>query len=175
MSDSNSKDNYKDLFSTEAVAKIKEMAEDIKVCMFCTELSSKPIPTRPMALQEVDNEGNLWFISSNESNKNFEIEEDNDVQLIFAKNADNHFISVYGQATIYEDRATIEDKWSPMAKAWFDEGKDDPEVSIIRVTPTNAYYWDTKDGKMISMLKWAYGTVTGNMKDDGGVEGKLNV
>lgn len=175
MGDSMSKDNFKDLSDKEAVAKLKELAEDIGTCMFCTELSVRPFPTRPMALQEVDDSGNLWFISSAKSNKNFEIQHDNDVQLIFAKNQNVHFLSIYGQATIYKDRAHIDEVWSPVAKAWFEEGKDDPEVTVIKVTPTDAYYWDTKYGKAISFLKWAKGAITGKMDDDLGVEGNLKV
>lgn len=175
MSDSNSKGNFKDLFNDEARAKIKEMAKDISMCMFCTELSVRPIPTRPMSVADIDDDGNLWFISSRNSNKNFEIGHDDEVQLIFAKNADVHFLSVFGKAIIYKDKAHVEEVWTPMAKAWFDEGKDDPEVTVIKVEPKDAYYWDTKDGKMISLIKWAAGTITGNMKDDGGVEGRLNV
>ena len=175
MSDSNSKDNFKDLFSGEARKKIKEMAEDIGMCMFCTELSVRPIPTRPMSLAEVDDSGNLWFISSQKSNKNFEIKHDNEVQLIFAKNSDAHFLSVFGTATIYTDKAHIEQVWTPIAKAWFEEGKDDPEVTVIKVEPKDAYYWDTKYGKMISMIKWAAGAITGNMDNDAGVEDRLNV
>ena len=175
MSDSNSKDNFKDLSNEEAVKKIKEMAEDIGTCMFCTELSVRPFPTRPMALREVDEQGNLWFISSKKSNKNFEIGHDDEVQLIFAKNADAHFLSVFGKAIIYKDKVLIEKLWTPIAKAWFEEGKDDPDVTIIKVEPKDAYYWDTKYGKMISMIKWAAGAITGNMDNDAGVEGRLNV
>jgi len=166
--------NYKDLFSTEAVAKIKEIAEDIKTCMFFTELGVRPIPTRPMSVLEVDDQGNLWFLSSKRSNKNFEIQHDNDVQLVFAKNANSHFLSIFGTATIYKDRAHVEDVWTPIAKTWFEEGKEDPDATVIKVQPTDAYYWDTKDGKMISVIKMAVGAITGNV-DDGGIEGRLNV
>lgn len=172
--DNSTHGNFKDLASNEARAKLKEMAEHIKTCMFCTELSSRPIPTRPMGLREIDDNGNLWFISSEESNKNDEIEGDNEVQLIFAKNSDAHYLSVFGKATIYSDRDKIEQVWTPFAKTWFEEGKDDPNVSAIKVTPTDAYYWDTKYGKMITLLKIAAGAITGNV-DEGGIEGRLNV
>jgi len=46
---------------------------------------------------------------------------------------------------------------------------------VIKVTPTDAYYWDTKYGKMVSYVKMIAGMITGNMKNDGGVEGRLNV
>ncbi|KGO86775.1 general stress protein [Flavobacterium rivuli WB 3.3-2 = DSM 21788] len=167
--------NYKDLYSEEAIAKIKELAKDIRVCMFCTELSVRPIPTRPMSLQDIDEEGNLWFISSAASNKNFEIKHDDDVQLIFAKNSDSHFLSVFGTAVIYKDKAHIEDVWSPVAKAWFEEGKEDPDVTVIKVSPSEAYYWDTTDGKMVSFLKIAVSAITGKTGDDGGVEGSITI
>jgi len=165
--------NYKDLYSEEAIAKIKEMAQDIKVCMFCTELSVRPIPTRPMTIQDIDDAGNLWFISSASSNKNFEIKHDDDVQLIFAKNSDSHFLSIFGNAVIYKDQAHIDDVWSPVAKAWFEQGKEDPAVTVIKVSPSEAYYWDTKDGKMISMLKIAASAITGKAGNDGGIEGSM--
>ena len=78
------------LANNEAIAKLKELAEDIRICMFCTELSKSPFSTRPMALQEVDEYGNLWFLSSSESDKNFEIKKDEKVQLLFSKTSDSH-------------------------------------------------------------------------------------
>jgi general stress protein 26 len=160
----------------DAIKKIKDLSESAKVCMFCTELDKLPINSRPMSLQETDDEGNLWFISSDTSNKNFEIKEDRRVQLFFMNNSDYQYLSVYGTATIYKDRSTIEDKWSPMAKAWFENGKDDPNVSIIRVEPTDTYYWDTKVGKLVSLFTFVASAVTGKTTDNSdGVEGNAKV
>lgn len=38
-----------------------------------------------------------------------------------------------------------------MANAWF-TGKDDPNASIIRVKPDDVSYWDTKAGKLVTLL-----------------------
>jgi general stress protein 26 len=127
-----------------------------------------------MSVQEVDDSGNIWFISSADSNKNFEIKLDNSVQLFFADTSDSHYLSVYGHATIYKDKATIEEVWSTVAEAWFEKGKDDPNVSVIKVKPTDAYYWDTKNGKAVQLLKIAASTITGKGNDDG-VEGSLDI
>ncbi|MCS3529012.1 pyridoxamine 5'-phosphate oxidase family protein [Chryseobacterium sp. JUb7] len=160
----------------EAIKKIKELSESAKICMFCTELETLPINSRPMGLQETDDEGNLWFISSDESNKNFEIKDDRRVQLFFMNNSDYQYLSVFGEASIYKDKTTIEDKWSPMAKAWFEEGKDDPKVSIIRVEPSETYYWDTKVGKLVSLFNFVSAAVTGKTTDNSdGVEGNATI
>ncbi|PZU80281.1 MAG: general stress protein [Chryseobacterium sp.] len=155
----------------EAIKKIKEISEKARICMFCTELDRLPSNSRPMSLQETDDNGNLWFISSATSNKNFEIKEDRRIQLFFMNNSDSEYLSVYGEASIYKDKSTIEDKWSTMANAWF-EGKDDPNVSIIRVEPKETYYWDTKAGKLVSLLSFVTSALTGNKTDNSdGVEG----
>ena len=124
----------------EAIKKLKELSESAKFCMFCTDLETLPITARPMGLRETDAEGNMWFLSSEESNKNFEIKEDNRVQLFFMNNSSSEYLSVYGKAFIYKDKNTIEEKWTPIANAWFEEGKEDPKVTVIRVTPDETYY-----------------------------------
>lgn len=166
--------NLENLSSEEAIKKLKKLAESTRICMFCTDLEKVPMSTRPMSLQEVDEDGNLWFISSEKSNKNFDIKEDKRTQLIFSNPGDMEYLSVYGTSHIYKDRKTIEDKWSSLANAWFD-GKDDPAVSIIRVAPLEAYYWDSTGGKMISFLKYAAAAITGKKHADGSVEGSLKV
>ena len=164
------------LHSQEAVKKLKELSESARTCMFCTELSTLPNNARPMSLQECDQEGNLWFISSRDSNKNFEIKDDNRVQLYFMNNGSSEYLSIFGKAYIYTDKNTIEDKWSSFANAWFEEGKDDPKVTIIRVTPDETYYWDTKAGKFVSMVTFIASAVTGIKTDNSdGVEGNLTV
>lgn len=164
------------LFNTEAVEKLKELSEKAKTCMFITNLADKsPYNSRPMGLQECDTEGNLWFISSKKSGKNIQIEKDNNVQLYFMNNSDHEYLSIFGKAYIYDDKKTIEEKWSVVANAWFD-GKDDPDVSIIRVTPEEVYYWDTKFGKFVSMINFISTIIVGKNTDNSdGVEGKIKV
>ena len=164
------------LSNADAIAKLKEISEKAKTCMFITNLNDRsPSNSRPMSLQECDKEGNLWFLSSNESGKNMQIEKDNGVQLYFMNSHDYEYLSIVGEAFIYNDKSTIEEKWSVFANAWFD-GKNDPKVSVIRVTPSEVYYWDTKFGKFVTMLNFITSIISGNKTDNSdGVEGKLKI
>src|SRR5678815_1225975 len=75
--------NHEDLQGKEGLKKINELAEKADVCFFCTNISTgKPFSTRPMSVQEVDEEG-LWFLSANDSHLNKDIMNDPSVQLLF--------------------------------------------------------------------------------------------
>ncbi len=167
--------NVKNLSAADAVEKIREIAKDANICMFVTDLSSLPLAGRPMATQEVDEEGNIWFMSGRNSEKNKEIHNDDKVQLFYSHTSNYEYLSIFGRAEIVNDRSKIEELWTPMAKTWLKEGKDDPDISLIKVMPEDAYYWDTKNNKMISLIKFAMGTIGITPKDDGGIEGKLKV
>ncbi len=116
--------------------------------------------------------GDFWFFSRIDSNKNNEIKQDDHVQLLYAKPSDSHYLAVYGTADVFRDKEKAAELWTPMVKGWFDKGKDDPSITLIRVRPLHAYYWDTKDGKMITLLKVAVSALTGKQMD-GSIEGTL--
>ncbi len=164
--------DIKDLSGSEALAKIKELAQD-KICLFCT-YAGGAIVSRPMSTQQVDDNGTLWFFSNRDSIKNLQIEDNSTVYLMYSDTGKNQYLSLSGQASITTDRSKIEALWNPVAKAWFEEGKNDPELTLIAVKPVDGHYWDTKNGKLISFIKIAVAAVTGN-EMDGSVEGDLNL
>ncbi len=52
-----------------------------------------------------------------------------------------------------DDKEKIEELWTPLAKAWFTEGINDPRISVIKVVPDNGFYWDNKHGKFYCRRK----------------------
>lgn len=168
-------DNFKTLAGNEAVEKIKETVKQSPVCFFCSNIKEgQSFSTRPMSVQEADDEGNCWFLSADDSHKNAEIENDSFVQLLF-KGADySDFLSLYGWATISKDKTLIKALWKPIVKAWFTEGEDDPRITVIKVTPQEGYYWDNKHGKLVAMVKTAVSAITGKTYDDS-VEGDIKI
>ena len=59
-----------------------------------------------------------------------------------------------------------------MIKTWFTEGVDDPRITVIKVTPEDGYYWDTKHGTIVSFAKQLVGAAIGQTLDDS-IEGTL--
>jgi general stress protein 26 len=167
--------NHEDLYGADAAKRIKEMAEEANTCFFCTKMTSNaPFSTRPMSVQKVDDNGNFWFLSANDSHKNSEIETDPSVHLLFKGSKYSDFLNIYGVASITEDKEIIKELWEPTLKAWFTEGIDDPRISVIKVEPTEGYYWDNKHGNAVAFVKTLAGAVMGKTLDDS-IEGKLTV
>lgn len=175
MDSINKQENYKDLQGAEAINQIKELVEGAKTCFFCTDLKTgKPFSARGMAVQKVDDQGNVWFLSAKDSDKNRHIQSDPFVQLLFQGSANSDFMTLYGQATISTDKAKIKELWTPIAKVWFTEGEDDPRISAIKVSPSEGYYWTTKNGMIVSMVKMIAGAIAGKTMDDS-IEGQLQL
>ena len=168
-------DNFENLQGNEAIEKIKELSGKASSCFFCTIVAGeKPFSTRPMAVQQVDEEGSLWFLSANDSHKNSEIAANPLVQLLFQGASYSDFLQITGLASITEDREKIKELWNPFLKVWFTEGEDDPRISVIKVDPLEGYYWDTKHNKAVVLAKRLAGAVMGKTLDDS-IEGNLSV
>lgn len=163
----------KNLFNAAAKAKLKEMVENIDFAMMETNLTSKPSHIIPMSTKEIDAEGCIWFLSNKSSEHNSYLNSDNSVQLIYSKPSDKEFLSLFGNAFITTDKAVLELLYKKSDDAWFD-GVEDPNLTAIKVIPKEAHYWDTKNGKLVSLLKMGISAVTGE-KQDLGEEGDLNL
>lgn len=165
----------KNLDNREAINKLKSLVDEITICLFCTNLKTDDGSTcRPMGAQKVCDDGNIWFFSEKSSDKNTDIDLNKNVQLFFSHPGKSSYLVVNGEAEIITDKNTIAELWTPANKIWFPDGKDDSEISIIKVKPTTAYYWDTNGNKMINFFKMVVSIATGTNQVSG-EEGTLTV
>ena len=170
----NNASKIKNLTHQEAIDKFKEFVKHESTCLFTTSLTEIPLTTRPMSVQKVCDQGNFWFLSPSDSDKNQEIARDPRVQLFISNPGNYESLSVYGNATISRDQQKIDEFWNDIMKAWFPDGKDDPRITVIKITPEQGFYWDTKDGKLVSMFKILASAVSGKTLLEG-VEGTISV
>lgn len=165
--------NFKDLIGNEGVEKIKELAKKAGSCFFCTRIrAGEAFRTRPMSAEHIDDQGNFWFLSASDSHKNQDIQQDPSVQLLCQGSSYSDFMTLYGRAEISKDKQKIKELWDPMMKTWFTEGENDPRITVIKFNPSQGYYWDTKHGMAVAMVKRAYGAAVGETYDDS-IEGQI--
>ncbi len=165
--------NHQDLRSEDAVDKIRDIVKEAETCFFCTCVADgHHSATRPMSVQQVDEAGNLWFLSADDSNKNQQLATDSAVKLYFQGSPHSGFLQLDGITTVSRDKAKIKELWKPILKTWFTEGENDPRITVIKVTPSGGYYWDNKHGNAIAGVKMLIGAAIGTTLDDS-IEGSI--
>ena len=165
----------KNLQQEDAIKKFKKLAQEVNICMFITNTNEEKEHTRPMATIDVDDDGTLWFYTDIRSIKVEEVTMDKQVHLTYAHPGKESYMDVWGTSSIVTDRALIKEKWSPVVKAYFPSGADDPNVALMKVRPTSVYYWESETGKMVQFLKMAVAAVTGKPGIAESAEGKLAI
>jgi len=163
------------LSGKEAIQKLRNLTESTPTCMFGSGLQMIPIHVCPMQVQQVDHQGCIWFFSGADSIHNRQIAADSRVHLIFSNPSKIEYLTVFGEATISVDPVKAKELWSKFVEAWFPEGPDDPNLTLISVRPVMSHFWDTENGKLVTFAKILTAAITGNEADEGGVEGKLAV
>lgn len=165
--------SIENLTSKEALEKMTNLVNDIKFAMLLSDLKSQPISAVPMTTKKVDKHGDIWFLSGLNSDHNANILKSPEVQLLYSDPSDMEYISIYGRATVVTERNILEDLYDKKDDAWF-TGSDDPNLTAIKIVPEEAYYWDTKDSKYISLFKMGIAAVTGD-KQDTAEKGRLDL
>ncbi len=160
--------------SSDAIKKLGEEIKGIRIAMMTTVEEDGMLRSRPMATQEADFDGDLWFFTGAGSPKVDEVEHDRHVNISYSKPDDNRWVSVSGTAQLVRDRAKIDELWKPFLKAWFPKGKDDPELALLRVNVTDAEYWDTQSGAVAHTIGLIKAVATGQQYDPGDHE-KLDI
>jgi general stress protein 26 len=166
----------KNLQSAEALDKFKKLVREINICMFITNnQGNEQSHTRPMATIDVEDNGTLWFYTNIHSIKVEEVENEQEVHLTYAHPGKESYLDVWGSARVVTDRNLIREKWSPVVKAYFPNGADDPNLALLKVTPTDCYYWESETGKMVQFFKMAVAAATGKPEVAQSATGKLSL
>ncbi|HWO61841.1 MAG TPA: pyridoxamine 5'-phosphate oxidase family protein [Umezawaea sp.] len=156
----------------EEVRKVAELASDIRVGMLTTIDDIGRLISRPMAQQEVEFDGDLWFFAERDSRKVAHIAAIPEVSVTLTSK--DTWISIYGTAKIVDDPERTRELWNGWVEAWLPQGPEDPNVVLIKVTAMSAEYWDTPGGRIASVLSFAKWKISGE-RYDGGDHGTVDL
>ncbi len=151
-----------ELTPAETFARLESMIGEIRIGMLSTVGAGGDFHSRPMATLEVDTVGGaIWFLTADDSLKAHEIHADWRVGLTYADPGRSTYVALSGTAQLIDDRAKARELWSPMMKAFFPGGVDDPRLVLLRVVPERAEYWDASENRMQQLFNLAKAAVTG--------------
>lgn len=143
------------------VDKLKELTSKCKVCMLGT-FEEMRVHFRPMAHVDVDDMGNFWFFTSMDSEKTLQVNNNPNVYLTYACESDSTYLSVEGIASVSNiNRDRMKELFTPLLRAWFPDGLDDPNLALMIVHPLEIDYWTNNENKVLTYFKMLSSAVTG--------------
>jgi general stress protein 26 len=147
--------------------KIQELIDEIKVGMITTMESNGDHRSRPMQTQKFDANGCLWFFTSEHSPKIDELRQHPNVNVSYADTGSQSYVSITGTASVVDDPHQKQELWSPVLKAWFPKGLEDPELTLLKIQIKEAEYWDGSSSRMVQGFNIAKALFSGDRYEAG--------
>jgi general stress protein 26 len=141
--------------------KLKDVLDGIDTAMFTTVAGDGRLVSRPLRMQEIDEDGAMWFVTDRHSHKIDELAARPRVNVAFAAPSDNTYVSISGKATVLFDKARLNQLWSPAMTVFYPDGVDDPDLCLLRVDMDGAEYWNSPGGVVGNALYLAMAAITG--------------
>lgn len=149
------------------LARLGEIVKDVGVVMLAANLRTGDLESRPMTPIEMDAHGAFWFFTRRDSSI---YDGNGPVNLAFVDHERSLYVSVCGSAAQIDDRARLRELWTPLARPWFPDGPDAPDLTLLRVVPNTADIWDAPNSKMLRVLALAASVAAGHPIGLGGHE-----
>lgn len=151
----------------EAVRKIAKMIKGVRIAMLTTIEEEGHLHSRPMALQDTEFEGDIWFFTGKHSPKVHQIEHEPRVNVAFSDPENQVYVSLSGRASLVIDQAKNRELWNPSLNAWFPDGLDDPELSLLKIHIDGAEYWDAPSTVVAHIAGFVKSKLSGQSADVG--------
>lgn len=100
-------------------------------------------PAQPMTAQfdETTQGSSLWVFTTKDNDMVRALDANRAAFAYFVSKGHDLFAALDGTLEIESDKAMIERLWNPFVAAWFEGGKDDPKLALIRFDPAHAQIW----------------------------------
>lgn len=96
---------------------------------------------RPMTAQLDGDQGPIWFFTSKDNAIVQKLGRGNRAIATFASKGHDLFATVHGSLSVDSNRAVIDMLWNRYVAAWFEGGKNDPKLTLLRLDPEQGEIW----------------------------------
>jgi len=144
----------------QGVSKVVDLMRSTRIAMLTTSDDQGRLTSRPMATQDVEYDGDVWFITERSANFVSHLSTSPQVNVAYASGSS--WVSLAGTAHLVEDDAKLADLWNTFTDAWMEGGPENPENVLIRVDADTAEYWDSPGSKVTQVANLVKTRVTGD-------------
>lgn len=139
----------------DAIQQVRELIRGIDTAMLTT-VSEEGLVSRPMKTQDVEFDGDLWFLTKKDTGKFHELLHNKQVNVAYAGKS---YVSIRGEAELVESPDKIKQFWSAGYEKILQTTPDDPNLVLIKVNVETAEYWDS--GNAFKMTKFLFNRLFG--------------
>lgn len=132
--------------------KVIELVGRAQSAMLTTMTGDGDHVSRPMAVQEAEFDGNLWFFAYEDSDKVRQIRAEPRVNVSLSNDKRSEWTSIAGTAEVVDDRSKAEQLWAKPLETWFPDGLDTAGLTLIKVHGNTAEYWDAATSRIKQVL-----------------------
>ncbi|EIE51915.1 general stress protein [Salipiger aestuarii] len=136
--------------------------KDVRAGLLSAE-DERPVPMSPQA--DADNNA-IWFITARGSAADRGAQSGGEALFHVADSKAHLYANVSGKLTAVNDSGKLDELWNAFAAAWFEDGRDDSAVQLVKFTPHDAEIW-AGDGGASFMYEIAKANLTGDTPDTG--------
>lgn len=136
--------------TNEKTERLLDLLKGFSTAMLITH-GGRDLHARPMAIADVTDDLELWFVTNDDCAKVHEIVDDTRAHIVCQKEH-SAYLSLSGTASVIKDRHRVDALWKEAFRVWFPEGKDDESLALIRFRPERAEYWDNTGFNKIAYL-----------------------
>ncbi|MFD0738486.1 pyridoxamine 5'-phosphate oxidase family protein [Lysobacter koreensis] len=106
-------------------------------------LGATGVEPRPMTALAEDERAPLWFFTASDTElaQSLDGSRGHAATATFAAKDHDLFATISGHVVIDNDRAVIDRLWNPFIAAWYEKGKDDPKLRLLRMDAADAHVW----------------------------------
>jgi general stress protein 26 len=94
-----------------------------------------------MTAQIEDENGPIWFFTATDTELVQGLKDGASATATFTSKGHDLFATVQGKLFLDNNRAVIDRLWNRFVAAWFEGGKDDPKLALLRFDSNDAEIW----------------------------------
>lgn len=138
--------------------------DDINSGMLGVTQDSRLVPMSHYTDRKV---GVLWFITAKDTDLARSVASGpQDAMHVVSDSGQGLYARIHGTLSLSDNRAKLDELWNAVASSWFEDGKQDPDVQLLRLDLTEAEVWAT-GGSMAFLYQIAKSKITGDKPDMG--------
>lgn len=127
------------------------------------EVDGRLVPMSP----NCTGDGNIWFLTAHGTDAAEAAKTGQDVRFAICDTGAGLHGTVNGTLSVSNDKEVLDEIWNFVAASWYEGGKDDPDLMLVKMTPRDGELWLSSDSSVVFLYETLKANITDSKPDIG--------